>query len=441
MFIRTVLILVVVVSGLYIYISSLNPLAITFQYYRGTAVGTSLAVLLISAFFAGAFLVALAYLVRDIVRVIRGRRQKKEQDNLLKWFHLATDALYKDNLPKAERHMRAYLAKRENDPVAYLRLADVYQRGGRLSEAIETLQRAKQLNRDQLEVLFAEAQIYKEKGDHEGAIAALEEILAIDASNLEALTTLRDIYTEEHRWEQGLDIQSKIVKSSPADDLDQEKTRYRGIRYEYAQTLVDAGEHERSVRELRDIIKDDPSFVPPQVLLGDVLAQSGDPKEALKVWRKGFDESGHSIFLTRLEDSYLKQEDPRGIIRLYREAMDSAPDNIVIPFFYARLCLRLEMVDEALDRLLEMETNLGEHPMYHFLLAEVYLHRGEYQEAATRYQQGLRLRHDLAIPYRCTACRKEVREWQPLCPNCGQWGTFTVCTEQIITPPATPHLL
>jgi lipopolysaccharide biosynthesis regulator YciM len=143
--------------------------------------------------------------------------------------------------------------------------------------------------------------------------------------------------------------------------------------------------------------------------------------------------------LNKVEDLYLSEENPRGIIHLYLDAMKKEPNNIVIPFFYARLCLRLEMIDDALEKLQEMEPNLAEHPSYHYLLAEGYSHRGDHEQAAAEYRKGLKLEGGTYVPYRCTNCQREVKEWLPLCPSCNQWGTFTTCTQEEIKVPLLPH--
>ena len=332
----------------------------------------------------------------------------------------------------------AYLKKRPDDPKAYVTLAEVYQKGERPQEAIETLRRAKDLKMDQFEILFREAQIYREIHDHPGAIKALQEIIALNRTNLEAMRELRDIYIAEGEWEQALELQGRIIKVIPEEDSDQERKLQQGLRYEHARLEAEAGEDEKGIKELKEIIKEDHSFIPPQVLLGELLREAGESKEAIKVWRKGFEDTHEVLFLNKLEDLYLAQEDPRAIIHLYLEAMEKNPNNIIIPFLYARLCLRLEIIDEALERLKEMETTLSDHPSYHYLLADVYSHRADYERASQEYRRGLDLEGGLYVPYRCTRCQKNVKDWLPHCPSCGQWGTFTPCTEEEIKVPLAP---
>jgi lipopolysaccharide biosynthesis regulator YciM len=439
MFIAIAFLAIIILVGLFLYLSSLNPLSVQFQYFWGDYWETSLSSLLIVSALIGAVITFLTYFVRDVRKAIKEHKEHRLREQLWETFYQATDALFKGDLPKAEKQILAYLKKRPDDPKVYLKLVDVYQRAGKSKKAIETLERAKDLKIDQLEILFREAQIYRETKDYAGAIRTFKEIIALNPTNREAMKELRDIYIEEKEWEEALKVQRKIIKVTPRGEIDGEIKLQRGLRYEYAELMAERGEEDRGIKELKDIVREDPIFSPPQVLLGELLSRAGETKEAIKVWRKGFEKTHEIIFLNKVEDLYLSEENPRGIIHLYLDAMKKEPNNIVIPFFYARLCLRLEMIDDALEKLQEMEPNLAEHPSYHYLLAEGYSHRGDHEQAAAEYRKGLKLEGGTYVPYRCTNCQREVKDWLPLCPSCNQWGTFTTCTQEEIKVPLLPH--
>jgi len=438
MFTRLLFLFIIFFAGVFVYISYLNPLSIKFQYLKGSYLNTSLSILLISSFFLGVLIIFFIYLFLDIKKAIKERKDKKEKEQLWERFYQATEALFKGDLINAEKHVLTYLQKRPDDPKAFLMLAEIYQKGGKFQEAIDTLKKAKDLKMDQLEILFREAKIYKETKNYTGAIIALQEIITLNSTNLEAMRELRDIFIYEKKWDRALDLQRRIIKVSPEEENELERKLQQGLKFELAKFKAEKGEKEKGIKELKEIIKKDHSFTPPQILLGELLSQDEDIKEAIKVWRKGFDETHEIIFLNKLEDLFLSQGDPRSIIHIYLEAMEKHPDNIVIPFFYARLCLRLEMIDEAMERLKEIETILSDHPFYHYLLAEVYSHRADYENTSQEYRRGLELEGGGYIPYCCTNCQNEVNDWLPSCPRCGQWGTLSVCTHEEIKVPFLP---
>jgi len=438
MFIRISFLSIIIFGAIFIYLSALNPLGVTFQYFKGNYIETSLSILLVASFFIGALLIFLIYSIKDIRRALRESKQKREREQLWDLFYSATDALFKNDLSKAEKQILAYLKKKPDDPNAYLKLAEVYQKGGKVKKAIETLERARDLKKDKLEILFMEAQIYKTVKDYDGATRTFKEIVALNPNNRETLKELRDIYVEAKEWEEALKLQRKVIKVSPKGEIDQEKKLQQGLHYERAKLMADRGKEEKGIKDLKEVLKENSSFIPAQVLLGELLRQTGKGKDAIRVWRRGFEKTGEIIFLNKLEDLYLSQEHPRGIINLYLDAMEKNPENIIIPFFYARLCLRLEMIDEALDKLEEMDIHLSNHPSYHYLLAEVYAHRGDYEKAMGEYRKGLKLEGGAYVPYICTNCQKEIKNWLPLCPECGQWGTFTPRDTEEIKAPLAP---
>lgn len=438
MFIRISFLSIVFFATIFIYLSALNPLGVTFQYFKGYYIETSLSILLVSSFFIGAFLTFFVYTIRDIRRGFKERKLAKEQQQLWDLFYSATEALFKDDLPKAERQLLTYIKKKGDDPKAYLKLAEVYQRQGKIKKAIDTLEGARALKRDKFEILFMEAQIYKGAKDYDGALRTYQEIVALNPNNREAIRELRDIYITQKQWEEALKLQRRLIPLAPKGEADQENKLLLGLHYERAKDLAERGKISRAIKEAKEIIKEEPSFIPAQVLLGDLLHQTDKDKEAVKVWRRGFEKTGETIFLTRLEDLYLSQAHPRAIIDIYLDAMAKKPEDIIIPFYYARLCLRLEMIDEALEKLQEMDIHLANYPAYHYLLAEIYAHRGNHEKATAEYRKGLRLEGVTIIPYRCTYCQKEIKNWHPMCPYCGQWGTIITPSAEGATGTITP---
>jgi tetratricopeptide (TPR) repeat protein len=170
MSIRIAFLSIIIFVGVFLYLSYLNPLSIQFQYFRGSYLETSLSTLLIGSLLLGAVITFLIYFVRDVRKGIKERKEQKVREQLWETFYQATDALFKGDLPKAEKQILAYLNKRPDDPKVYLTLVEVYQKAGKSKKAIETLEKAKGLKIDQLEILFREAQIYKETKDYAGAI-------------------------------------------------------------------------------------------------------------------------------------------------------------------------------------------------------------------------------------------------------------------------------
>ena len=83
--------------------------------------------------------------------------------------------------------------------------------------------------------------------------------------------------------------------------------------------------------------------------------------------------------------------------------MKTYPDNDVISFFYAKLCLRLEMLDEALEELDLISLKRKDFPALHRLLAEIYLHKKDFSRAAQEFEKTFELSGTSYFPFVCTS--------------------------------------
>ena len=50
-----------------------------------------------------------------------------------------------------------------------------------------------------------------------------------------------------------------------------------------------------------------------------------------------------------MEDLYVDRGEPGVILKIYRRLLECGAKNQLLMFLYARLCLKLEMIDEAIE--------------------------------------------------------------------------------------------
>jgi lipopolysaccharide biosynthesis regulator YciM len=262
------------------------------------------------------------------------------------------------------------------------------------------------------------------------AIRTLNRAIGLDETNLSAQKSLRQIYLDSRRWEEAIQVQRSILKIIKGKQAEEEETLfYLGLKYERARDLLSRGGErnlENALKEAKEIIRERKTFEPGFVLLGDIYLQMGRWTTAGNVWGKSFTRFKSIVFVLRLEELYLSREDPSTLFRIYQRALRYDPENWVLAFFYAKLCLRLEMLDEALEEINDISLRVKDFPALHRLLAEIYLHKKDFGRAAQEFERTFELSGTSHLSFSCTTCERESKEWIAYCPQCHQWSTYSI---------------
>jgi lipopolysaccharide biosynthesis regulator YciM len=123
-------------------------------------------------------------------------------------------------------------------------------------------------------------------------------------------------------------------------------------------------------------------------------------------------------------------EDPAGLLGYYRDSLQERNDDMMLRFFYGKFCLRVEMVEEALEHLSIVESVGIDSPQLQLLLAEAHRRRHRNEEALNAYKKALGVNIRLRFGYVCDSCGEDAAEWQSRCPSCGAWGSFSIAGRQ-----------
>jgi len=432
---RLMLMGILIVISLFCWLSLLNPFSIDFRFF-GKMVPTDLSTLMITSFVLGAVLVFVSTLTRDAKRAIEGyqkSRQVRRGQSVKEELNKAMDYFLRGDLVKAKAHFREVLKKDPSQVDVYFRLSDIALKEGNEEEALHWLERARLFDMRNVEVLLSEASLYQRMKRFPEAIRSLTLALGLDETNLQALRNLRGIHLEGRKWEEAIRVQKSILKLTKGKKAEEEEILfYLGLKYEHARELLEKGGEENvenALKEAKEIVREGKTFQAGFLLLGDIYLQIGRWVSAGKVWGKSFTRFKSMIFMLRLEDLYLGREDPSTLLRIYQRVLQRNPEHWVIAFFYAKLCLRLEMLDEALEEINEISLRVQDFPALHRLLAEIYLHKKDFGRAAHEFRKTFELSGTSYLPFYCTTCKKESREWIVYCPQCHRWGSYTIQEE------------
>jgi len=357
----------------------------------------------------------------------RGGRRHKKVEEIGSVYRSGVGRLLSGDLKKARTLLKKALDRDPTRVDTHLALASVALQEGNAKEGIELLQKARKLDPKGIEVLFKLAQTYEENNRREEAIGIYRELVAEDANNRKAIRALRDIQMNLGNWEKALDLQKKILKTvKSGSKADAEKQIMLQLRYEVARTRLEAGDHGEAIDACRDIIKKASKFTPARVTLGDAYRLAGQDSDAIKVYQDGYKVLKKSVFLARLEDLYINAEDPAALLEFYRSQMEDDSADLLLKLYLGRLCLRLEMVDEAIGHLTDLETAGVDSTKLHLLLAEAQRRRSNIDEAVVEYQKALEIDSHLLLGFICDACGARFSEWHSRCPECKTWDSLSL---------------
>ena len=357
----------------------------------------------------------------------RGGRKQKKSEEIGSIYRSGVGRLLSGDLKKARTLLKKALDRDPKRVDSYLALASVAEQEGNTQEAIDLLHKARKLDPKGLEILFKLAVTFQNAGRNEEAMAVYKELLAGDADNRKAMRALRDLNTGAGRYAEALELQKKIVKAtSSGARAVAEKQIFSQLRYEVARADLDRGEADKVVDACRDMVKHDASFTPARVTLGDAYRQLDRSADAIKVYQDGYKALKKSIFLARLEDLYIGAEDPAALLAFYRSRMEEDKGDLLLKLYLGRLCLRLEMVDEALQHLTDLETTGIDFTKLHLLLAEAHRRRSKIDQAVVEYQKALGIDSHLNLGFICEECNAKFEEWQGRCPQCKAWDSLVL---------------
>jgi lipopolysaccharide biosynthesis regulator YciM len=418
--------------GVFIWISYLNPMDVEFRFF-GKTFESELSILMISSFVLGAILVFIGTLARDAKRAIEDYRkshQKRAEESLKEELNKGMDVFLRGDLTKAKTHFIEVLDRDPTQIDLYLRLSEIALQEGNDQEALHWLGRAELIDMRNIDILLHQAEVYQRMKRFDEAIRTLNRAMGLDETNLKAMRSLRQIYLDSRRWEEAIRIQRSILKFTKGKQAEEEETLFHlGLKYERARDLLSRGGEENlenALKEAKEIIREQKTFQPGFVLLGDIYLQMGRWATAGNVWGKSFTRFKTIVFILRLEELYLSREDPSTLLRIYQRAFRHDPENWVLAFFYAKLCLRLEMLDEALEEINEISLRVKDCPALHRLLAEIYLHKKDFSRAAQEFEKTFELSGTSYLSFFCTTCKRESKEWIAYCPQCHQWSTYII---------------
>ncbi|OQY25688.1 MAG: hypothetical protein B6I37_00510 [Desulfobacteraceae bacterium 4572_35.2] len=424
------LLVVIMFLAFFVFFSGINPQEMTIFFMPDNSVTYPVTVIVIGCVLIGLFIGygfhlygAVSFGLRAWLRS-RSEKKTKEIDTV---YRDGVGRLLSGDVKRAHSLLQKAIDKNPNKIESYIALASVFSQEGDTAGAVTLLRKAKSINGKSLEVLFKLAATYETLDQDDSACKEYEEILEQEKDNRKAIRAQRDLHMKHQRWEEAQELQKRLLKAGLSGNrIQEEKGKMLSIRYEVARQKMANDDSDQAVATLKQIIKENPEFVSARVTLGDAYLMAENNDEAAKVWQESYNKLGRSVFLSRLENLYIQLEDPKSLLTFYSSALSARYNDLVLHFFYGKLCLRLEMVDEALEHIYIVESSAPDFPQIHLLLAEAHRRRNRIDEAIAEYQKALGVDNQLSLGYVCDNCGTTSPEWMSRCDACGTWGSYSI---------------
>ncbi|MCX5799248.1 MAG: tetratricopeptide repeat protein [Proteobacteria bacterium] len=418
----------------YLYLSNLNQEMVKLYVGYGRYYETSVADYVVVSFVLGVIITIIISFFYDIKKAVSGWREERREKNKEEFRDFLEKAKSYDlrgDREKAIEQLNKLVRKAPEMEEAYTFLSDMYTSMKEFDKATEVLELAEASLGKRESILLKKVKVYLATKSMEKIEYELKEVLRMNESNLEALALLRDFYIWKKDWNEAYELEKKTKKFIKTED---ENRRFVGIRFEKVRELYNKkfeANSETIMKDLKEMLGEDKRFIPAYVLLAEVYKRMGKLNEAGRVYGRGYSKTGHIIFLLKMEDLYIDRGDPGVILKIYRKILDISPKNHLISFLYARLCLRLEMIDESIDTLNRLLAEGEEFKGLHRAMAEAYIHRGEIEKAVEEFRSAFPMKH-VYIPFSCKNCQAVKEEWADFCDSCYSWSTINVKKEEFL---------
>ncbi len=419
----------------FLYFWGLNPHMVTVFYLPEQSLTYPAAMIVIGCIIIGLILGFGAHVYSSVTGFMKHwsrERTEKKQREISTIYREGVGRLLSGDLKKARVLLKKALDRDPRRVDTLIALASLDSQEGNIPEALELLRKAHDIDQKSMEVLFKTAAIQEETGNDEEAIASYQSLIALEKDNRKALRCLRDLYIKHARWKEALESQRQVLKAGPgANRITQEKDMLLFLRYEVAHQAISSGTADEAKSELKDILRQKPEFAPAQVSLGDAYVLLGRGDDAVKTWQEGYRKLGKGVFLERLEDYFMGREDPSSLLNFFRSQVLEQGEDLMFRIFYGKLCLRLEMIDEAKEQLQAVESSGVESSQVHLLLAETYRRCRQPELAINEYQKALGISKRLHLSCICEKCQHVAPEWHSRCPACGEWDSSSLIDRKL----------
>jgi len=343
--------------------------------WRTGEVSTALVILLTFLFgVLTAFLLSIGTAVIAIYPYLKRKTLEKREQSLLAVRERAEASNLMGDYDKAVADYQRILKRVPEEVEIHLRLAEVYRRKQDYKSALEHDNVVLSKDPGNIPALFGAAEDWTLLGNFTEAIKTYRKILEIQYSS-RALLKLLELQEKAGLYEGAIETFNLIRGRSKED-----QRWLASLYYRLGLQQKDRGEKEKARASFESALEVMPDFVPALLALLEIYLAEDQQKNARKILERSLENAVSTVVLKKIEDYYYQQGKPQQAIAIYQDLLlkrDLPPLKLALARFY----LKLEMREQAEEKLLELQSKYPEIPQTHYLLATIY-QRSSKTEAA-----------------------------------------------------------
>ncbi len=313
------------------------------------------------------------------------RGDPKDKIGLYNSLKEATAASATGDLESAIAIIEGALAEDSGIVEAHVLLGNFHRKAERFDAAVAAYRAALDLDSEHPEALMSLALAYKDSGRLAEAEAGLTRAAALDERNGKVIWQLADVHMRQSRYS---DAEAGLLS---ALDLDLDQPRFLlklGECYIEMERLDDAE------RRLREALGQNAGLATAHFNLGLVYEKRGQLDQAIDAYRSEIASNDEAYRASFNLGKLLRTAQPRQALTWFRKTVEIQPQFGTGHLYLAKALLDVGDLDgaAAASRLgLDRQPDPTIAPLGHFILADIYNRRGQFDEAALQEATARRL--------------------------------------------------
>ena len=186
---------------------------------------------------------------------------------------------------------------------------------------------------------------------------------------------LRDIYVKQKNWKKVCPLQKKVLPMlrDKNEEWKKEQANLGQFFFELGKQYLQESNRDSAISTFKQALRASEQCLPAYLSLGDAYLESGKQKQALKIWKTGFQKTGHKACLVRSQIALRESDDIQELMHTYEESLETSEERPLLVLLLSTFYLEHGLEDKAQQLL---QNNSPEHPLLHSLLLENARHSG-----------------------------------------------------------------